>query len=105
MFTENFFTILLDLGDDWVVKSVESNIKTNEVFIHIKSISNEFEDPETGKKCKIYDHAPERKWRHLDTMQYKTYITCKLPRIKTPSGKIKTLQPNWASGYERHLSV
>ena len=102
MFTENFFTILLDLGDDWVVKSVESNIKTNEVFINIKSISNEFEDPETGEKCKLYDHAPERKWRHLDTMQYKTYITCKLPRIKAPSGKIKTVQPTWASGYERH---
>jgi transposase len=102
MFTENFFTILLDLGDNWKVKFVESNVKTNEVFINIICLSKEFEDPESGEKCKLYDHAPERKWRHLDTMQYKTYITCRLPRIKTTSGKVKTVQPNWASGYERH---
>lgn len=102
MFTENFFTLLLNLEDHWVVKSVKSNIKTNEVFIHIECTSNEFEDPQTGEKCKLYDHAPERKWRHLDTMQYKTYITCRLPRIKTTSGKVKTVKPSWASGYERH---
>jgi transposase len=35
-------------------------------------------------------------------MQYKTYIKCKLPRIIASNGKVKTVQPNWASGYERH---
>ena len=102
MFTENFFTILLDLGEEWEVKLVESNVNTGEVFIHVKCISNEFEDPQTGERCRLYDHAPERKWRHLDTMQYKTYISCRLPRIKTSSGKVKTVQPAWASAHERH---
>jgi transposase len=27
---------------------------------------------------------------------------CELPRIITSQGKIKTVQPNWASGYVRH---
>lgn len=102
MFTENFFTLLLNLEDGWVVKSVESNLKTSEIYIHVEYLSNEFEDPETGEKCRLYDHAPKRKWRHLDTMQYKTYISCRLPRIKTKTGKVKTVKPNWASGYERH---
>ena len=79
MFTENFFTLLLDLEDGWVVKSVESNINSSEVFIHIECLLKEFEDQKTGEICKFYDHAPVRKWRHLDTMQYKTYITCGLP--------------------------
>lgn len=96
MFTEKFFTILLDLGEEWEVKSVESNVKTGEVFIHVKCILNEFEDPQTGERCRLYDHVPERKWRYLDTMQYKTYISCRLPRIKTSSGKVKTVQPPWA---------
>lgn len=62
----------------------------------------ELEDEQSGEICKVYDHAPARSWRHLDTMQYKTYIRCRLPRIITSSGKVKTVQPNWASGYERH---
>jgi transposase len=43
-----------------------------------------------------------RRWRHLDTMQYKTFIKFQLPKIITSSGKVNTIQPNWASGYERH---
>ena len=35
-------------------------------------------------------------------MQYKTFIKCQLPRIIDSNGKVKTVQPNWASGYERH---
>ena len=105
MFTENFFTLLLDLEDGWVVKSVESNINSSEVFIHIECLLKEFEDQKTGEICKFYDHAPVRKWRHLDTMQYKTYITCGLPRMKTKVGKIQTVKPSWASGYERHTHL
>jgi transposase len=63
---------------------------------------DDLEDEETGEFCKIYDYAPMREWRHLDTMQYKTYIRCQLPRIITSAKKVKTVQPNWASGYERH---
>ncbi len=105
MFTENFFTLLLDLEDGWRVKSVESNINSCEVHIHIECLLKEFEDKKTGEVCKFYDHAPVRKWRHLDTMQYKTYITCGLPRMKTKAGKIQTVKPNWASGYERHTHL
>ena len=105
MFTENFFTLLLDLEDGWVVKSVESDINSCEVYIHIECLLKEFVDQKTGAVCKFYDHAPVRKWRHLDTMQYKTYITCGLPRMKTKAGKIQTVKPNWASGYERHTHL
>ncbi len=33
-------------------------------------------------------------------MQYKTFIKFQLLKIITSSGKVKTIQPNWASGYE-----
>lgn len=102
MFTESFFNILLDLDEGWVVNQVSTDIKKEEVYLKVVCKLNEFEDPETGKMCKVYDHAPERRWRHLDTMQYKTYISCMLPRVKLPTGKIKTINPCWASGHERH---
>ncbi len=66
---------------------------------------NKIIDKETGDLCAVYDHAPLRSWRHLDTMQYKTFISCSLPRIKTSKGKVKTVQPNWASSFERHTHL
>jgi len=50
----------------------------------------------------IYDHAPNRTWHHLDTMQYKTYINYRLPRVKNKEGNVVTVMPTWASKHERH---
>jgi len=35
-------------------------------------------------------------------MQYKTYLNCKLPRVKNKEGKVVTITPPWASKHERH---
>ena len=72
MFTEQFFELLLDFGEEWVVKEVATNLATNEVDIQVEYFG----------KGKIYDQAPMRRWRHLDTMQFKTFINCRLPRMK-----------------------
>jgi transposase len=101
MFTEGLFTKLLQLKDGWFVESVETDFKQEAIFIQIECILDQLEDAETGELCKVYDHAPVREWRHLDTMQYRTFLRCKLPRIITSSGKVKTVQPNWASDYGR----
>jgi transposase len=102
MFTENLFTRILDLEDGWVVESVDTDFCKEEIFIQIVCLLEQLEDCQTGELCKIYDHAPVRKWRHLDSMQYNTYIRCELPRIITSQGKIETVQPSWAYGYVRH---
>lgn len=102
MFTENFFTTLLNLEDGWEVQSIQTDLGKAEIYIRVSCRLDQLIDDQTGELCKVYDHAPEREWRHLDTMQYKTYIKCKLPRIIASNGKVKTVQPNWASGYERH---
>lgn len=87
-----YFDLLLDLDTDWQAKKISTNHKTKEVSIHIEYVGEE----------KIYDHAPERKWRHLDLLDYKTFIVSKLPRIKDKEGKVKTITVPWASKYERH---
>lgn len=102
MFTENLFTKLLQLEDGWIVESVDTDFSEQEIYIQIACVLDHLVDDQSGELCKVYDHAPIRSWRHLDTMQYKTFIKCQLPRIITSSGKVKTVQPNWASGYERH---
>jgi hypothetical protein len=74
MFTENFFTRILDLDDGWAVESVDTDFSKAEISIQIVCLLEQLEDIQTGELCKIYDHGLSRVWRHLDTMQYKTYI-------------------------------
>lgn len=92
MRTERFFELLLNFGDDWKVQEVESGPETDEVDIYVEYVG----------QAKVYDHAPPRRWRHLDIMQYKTFINASLPRVKTSEGKVKTLFPPWADKNERH---
>ncbi len=49
----------------------------------------------------IHDRRKSRRWRHLDTLQYKTFINCRIPRVKTPTG-VKSVDVPWADGFERH---
>jgi transposase len=102
MFSEQFFDLLLDFGDTWRVFKVSVNIKTEEVDVFIEYNGKEAEDPVTKEMCPIYDHSPNRRWRHMDTMQYKTYINSSVPRILSKEGKVKTIRTPWADNYERH---
>lgn len=92
MNTEQFFEVLLDFGDDWEVVRVESNDGSDEVDIFVEYIG----------QAQVYDYAPMRRWRHLDTMQFKTFINCRVPRIEGDDGKVKTLLIPWADKHNRH---
>jgi transposase len=95
MFTEQFFDLLLEFGADWRVKEVESDAETEEVDIYVEYVGS----------AKIYDYAPWRRWRHLDTMQFKTFINSRLPRIEGEDGKVTTVTPPWAEKHERHTKL
>lgn len=101
MFSEQFFDLLLDFGDNWKVDNVKVNFLKEEVDVYVIYIGKKAECPETHEMCGIYDHRGKRRWRHLDTMQFKTYINCKVPRIKSQKG-VKTIRVPWADNFERH---
>lgn len=92
MTTEEFYELLLGFGEDWAVKSVTPRVAEDEVEIAMEYIGT----------AKPYDYAPQREWRHLSTLQYKSYITARLPRFETSEGKVETLCPPWAEKHQRH---
>lgn len=102
MFTSQFFELLLNLDGQWQVEDVLANHEAGEITIMVKYAAPQAQCPDSLKMYSIYDHAPLRKWRHLDTMQYKTYISCRLPRIKNDTGNVVTVTVPWASKHERH---
>ena len=92
MRTEEFFEKLLEFGEEWKVKDVESVAQSDEVDIYVEYVG----------EGQVYDYAPPRRWRHLDIMQYKTYINAALPRLKMIDGSVKTVTAPWADKHERH---
>ena len=99
---EKLFERLLELETGWTVSKVVTDLALGEVQIHVECRLKKLMDTGSGGMCKVYDHAPMRKWRHLDIMQYKTYICCRLPRLRLPTGEVRTVEPSWASSHERH---
>lgn len=97
-----YFDLLLNLTDDWQVTDISTNYKLKEIRLTITHIGKQCECPDSFDLCSIYDHAPQREWRHLDTMEFKTFILCKLPRITTKKGNIKTISPPWADRHVRY---
>lgn len=101
MFSEQFFDLLLDFGDDWKVETVKVDLLSEEVDILVSYVGSKAECPDTMEMCSIYDHRESRRWRHLDVMQFKTYISCKVPRVKSSKG-VRTIALPWADSFERH---
>lgn len=100
-FTEQFFDLVLDLDENWQVVSVKADYKKKEVEIDIDYIGKKAECPRTFELCGIYDHTPTRRWRHLDLFDFKTYLVCRLPRIKNSNNKVITIIPPWGSKSSR----
>ena len=101
MFTEGFFNIILNLGNSWKVTDVQTDIERKEVDVFLEYKGKTAESPTTDEQVIIYDHREQRRWRHLDTMQYKTYLNASVPRVKDTDGKIRTIAVPWADSHER----
>ena len=101
-FTKDFFNLLLDFGDEWVVVNIESNHKTQEVFLDLEYKSEYYEDPDTLEIAKLYDHTEVRIWRHLDILHYQSYVRCRIPRVLCKDGKVKQIAIGWAEKHDRH---
>jgi transposase len=102
MSPEELYKIILEIDDNWKVSLIELDDKTEEVSVFISYCKSKAIDPETQEDCSLYDHREERSWRHLDTMQYKTFIRCNIPRVKNGLGKVNTIAVPWADKLDRY---
>ena len=91
---------LLGLGEDWSVSDVSLDRSAGILNITIAYNHSFWADKETGEVFSIFDFRTARSWRHLDCMEFKTHVHCRLPRIKDADGKVKTIEYDWAeSGF------
>lgn len=95
------YSLLLGLDAAWTVSDVSLFVEENRVEILVTHRGGRVVCPECGGQCTIADHAPERSWRHLDTMQFETKIRARTPRADCKECGIRTIAVPWASKHSR----
>lgn len=95
---QKHYALLLGIGSPWEVKDVQLKLEAKKVEIELGwQWGAAAKCPECGRECSIHDCAPERTWRHLDTMQFATLIRTRVPRADCPEHGVKTMQVPWAA--------
>lgn len=94
---QHHYHLLLGLNEDWEVAEVKLSMEARAVHIRLTHKAGvEVSCPGCQSRCSIFDHAPERKWRHLDTMQFATALRARVPRCKCEQCGVKTIEVPWA---------
>lgn len=92
---------LLGLDDSWTVTDVDLDMEASEVVIRLQHRGGPLTCPECQATCSRADTAPERTWRHLDTMQFRTEIKAAVPRCRCSKCGVKTVSVPWAGKHSR----
>jgi len=92
---------ILQLGDDWRVGEVKLDLPNGMVELTVVYVPADAECPECGERRHFHDHAPQRRWRHLDTCQLQTIIACEAPRTNCTSCGVLTVPVPWAEARGR----
>ena len=108
MIPEKMFHQILALGEAWRVNRVDYVEKESKVLIRVEEMPALWAAEScphcNAKSVSGYDHAPERRWRHLNVCQLESEIVCSLPRGQCKAcQKVYTVHAPW-EGRSRGLT-
>jgi transposase len=96
---------LLGLRAPWRVRDVELALGEGEVRIFVEvEAGAKLACPTCGKTSPGYD-ARERRWRHLDTMQYRTIVISDVPRVECSEHGVSQVAVPWAEPSSRFTAL
>ena len=91
------YSQLLGLTSPWQITDLTVSIEDQRIDITIEWPSGKpVPCPECGKLTGIKDHREARIWRHLDTMQFQTFLHCRVPRSECKTHNVKTIAIPWS---------
>lgn len=100
------FTALLGIERPWFVDKVELRLDEGEVLVRLELDDQaKFVCPECTQVAPRYDRTEERRWRHLDTCQYRTMITARLPRVNCAEHGVHQVKVAWAEARSRFTAL
>src|SRR5271166_2725046 len=97
---------LLGLTAPWTVDKVDLDVARQRVEVHVGHPEGQrFACPECAQKLAVYDHQPERVWRHLDSCQFLTYLHARPPRVSCPEHGVRQVTLPWAQAGSRFTNL
>ena len=88
---------LLGLSEPWTVERVDLDVAKGRVEVFVGHAPGQrFTCRECGQELAVYDHLGERTWRHLDSMQFLTYLHARPPRVSCAQHGVKQVRLPWA---------
>jgi len=100
------YAAILGVGSPWKVDRVDLKMSEGEVHVYLDHASGlEWACPECGRPCPLYDHQPERCWRHLDTCQLRTILHAQPPRSNCGEHGVRQVRLPWAEPNSRFTAL
>jgi len=96
---------LMGIKKPWQVTGTQVDLVGLRIDIMVGYAIPEALCPECGKSCPIHDKRQERVWRHLDTMQFKTFVRSQVPRIECAEHGVLSVQVPWAEKHSRFTAL
>jgi transposase len=91
------FQTLLRLAEPWFIAGIDIDSEGEAMHVRIDFRRDaRFACPECGARVEVYDRAEERVWRHLDLWQCKTWLHCRLPRVRCDTHGVRQVGTPWA---------
>ena len=88
---------ILGLSSPWTVSDVQLDHDSQEIRVRVEHPRGaKFCCPECSAELPCHDHAAERRWRHLDSCQFKTVLIARTPRVKCPEHGVRNATLPWA---------
>ena len=95
---------LLGLQKPWKVETV--SLKPAEQAIEVRVVCQDtvWVCPECSQPMHIHDWE-ERRWRHLDSCQFKTLLVARVPRVRCPEHGSQVVKVPWAEKFGRFTQL
>lgn len=100
------YRYLLGLESPWTVEKVKLDMINQRVDVWATHGDGlRWACPECGAAMPLYDHAPERTWRHLDSCQFKTFLHARPPRVNCKDHGVLQARLPWADEKARFTAL
>ena len=91
---------LLGVSAPWEVGRVTLNREAQEIEVEVRCLETQWGCPTCGQRMQGHGHE-ERRWRHLDSCQFKTIVVCAVPRVRCPEHGTQQVAVTWAEPRSR----
>ena len=106
MDSKELYAVLLGVRTPWTVAAVEMNVAKQEVVVTVAHpAGTRFCCPQCERELAVFDHLAERRWRHLDSCQFMTYLQARPPRVHCPEHGKRAVALPWAEGQSRFTTM